>query len=240
MHATTIILIITAVLAYGTAVTADLILAAAPVSKILGAEGDLFPRQDLSCPEITQTVCPDGNGCCPRGAACTYSSGLAVCDVPCGAGPRCAYGGCCEVGYMCNPSRGGNCLVATSTGFDFSVPTLTVPSLEPTGTGSGDDDSGSDSFPSTLSPASSSSVASSTSSFSPSRTPTPASTTGTPRVTSTPESSSASSPSPGSESTSSESSSTAASGPIGAAHSAAPFSDYWSTLILGWLARMLF
>lgn len=247
MHTPTIPFLLT-ILAYSsTTVTADLILAVAPVSKIIGGGADLLPRHDLSCPEATQTVCPDGNGCCERGAACAYPSGFAVCEKSCGAGPRCSYGGCCDVGYMCNPSRGGNCLVATSTEFDFpslTIPTFTFePTAIPTGdSGDGDDgsESESDSFSTvTGSPASSSSVAGS-SSFLPCPTSSPERSTSTPSVTSIPGRSSPRPSSSSSESTSPASSSTDAAVSTGAAHLAAPFSDYWTPLVLGWLARILF
>ncbi|KAL2012390.1 hypothetical protein VTN00DRAFT_5108 [Thermoascus crustaceus] len=247
MHTPTIPFLLTILALSSTTVTADLMLAAAPVSKIIGGGADLFPRQDLSCPEATQTVCPDGNGCCERGAACAYSSGFAVCEKPCGLGPRCSYGGCCDVGYMCNPSREGNCLVATSTEFDFpslTIPTFTFePTAIPTGNSGDRDDgseSGSHSFPTiTGSTASSSSVVGS-SSFLPSPTSSPVRWTSTPSVTSTPGRSSPSPPSSSSESTSPASSSTDTAVSTGAAHLAAPFPDFWTPLVLGWLASILF
>ncbi|KAL1990987.1 hypothetical protein VTN49DRAFT_5491 [Thermomyces lanuginosus] len=75
--------------------------AAAPITALVPNERNLFVRQDGECPEATATPCADGNGCCPRGAACTYSGTRPVCAIPCGDGPRCPGGGCCQEGYVC-------------------------------------------------------------------------------------------------------------------------------------------
>ncbi|KAH8689536.1 hypothetical protein BGW36DRAFT_365307 [Talaromyces proteolyticus] len=90
-----------AALFFTTSTLGDSILAFAPITAL--AVQDTLNARKLGglCPASSQTACPDGIGCCPRGAACTYSSQLPVCDELCGAGPKCINGGCCQVGYVC-------------------------------------------------------------------------------------------------------------------------------------------
>lgn len=88
----------------------------------------LIPRQDSTCP-ATASLCPDGNGCCEIGYACTTVTGDPRCDKPCGIGyTTCAGGGCCEPGHRC----GGDGL-CTSTGPAFTIPKLSLPTLTAAG-----------------------------------------------------------------------------------------------------------
>jgi hypothetical protein len=93
------------VLAISRATLADSILAFAPVTALAGLEGLNARQLSGACPASTQTACPDGIGCCPRGAACTYSRDVPVCDESCNGGPNCPNGGCCQVGYVCGTTN---------------------------------------------------------------------------------------------------------------------------------------
>lgn len=86
---------------------------------------NLAARQ-ATCGATTDTVCPDGNGCCPSGAPCAYDTGRPICRTPCNGSP-CPGGGCCDLGYSCPTAVDGLC---TQTG-GFHVPTLSVPPLSP-------------------------------------------------------------------------------------------------------------
>ncbi|RJE25278.1 hypothetical protein PHISCL_02367 [Aspergillus sclerotialis] len=104
--------------------TAEFIVPAAPIMT-----GNLGKRQDLyGCPEATQTVCPDGVGCCPSGVPCTQVSGKPRCQMSCNGGPICDDGGCCEVGYVCNTKGNSLCIPAPT---DNPFPSLTLPSIGP-------------------------------------------------------------------------------------------------------------
>ncbi|OCK95433.1 uncharacterized protein K441DRAFT_676892 [Cenococcum geophilum 1.58] len=91
----------------------------------------LMPRQDASCPKATDTVCPDGLGCCQSGAACTWTRvTIPICAKTCNppvvycAG---AYSGvCCDAGSSCDYASQGLC---TATSFAFSAPSITIPSI---------------------------------------------------------------------------------------------------------------
>ncbi|KAL1977201.1 hypothetical protein VTN31DRAFT_60 [Thermomyces dupontii] len=151
----------------------EYLLAAAPITALVPNERNLFVRQDGICPEATLTPCDDGLGCCPRGAACSYSGTRPVCDIACGAGPKCPGGGCCQVGYkcgitndLCTPlptptggSSGGSSSDDDDDDFDLDLddddddPTI-PPTVSADPTGSSDDDD--DDFPNLLSPTASS------------------------------------------------------------------------------------
>jgi hypothetical protein len=89
---------------------------------LVTAPAQLMPRQESTCP-ATATLCPDGNGCCESGYACTIVTGDPRCDKPCGFGyTTCAGGGCCEPGNRCGAN--GLCI---STGPAFTVPNLSLP-----------------------------------------------------------------------------------------------------------------
>lgn len=86
-------------------ILANSILAFAPVTALANYEG-LNPRQlGGACPASTQTSCADHLGCCPIGAACTYSMDIPVCDESCNGGPNCPNGGCCQAGYICGTTN---------------------------------------------------------------------------------------------------------------------------------------
>lgn len=87
---------------------------------------NLAVRQGMACAAATYTPCPDGNGCCPSGAACAYTTGRPICEAPCN-GASCPGGGCCDIGYACPTAVNGLC---TLTG-GYPVPTLSVPPLSP-------------------------------------------------------------------------------------------------------------
>ncbi|KAF2668835.1 hypothetical protein BT63DRAFT_426098 [Microthyrium microscopicum] len=77
--------------------------AALPEPNILEA---LFARQAGACAISTDTLCPDGSGCCSSGAACYTSNGVGLCSQACPAGgPVCTFNGgvagCCNVGDAC-------------------------------------------------------------------------------------------------------------------------------------------
>jgi hypothetical protein len=87
--------------ALAVSIQAEQMLAIAPVTALARWDG-LSPRQLFGrCPASTQTLCPDHVGCCPRGAACTFSRDIPVCNESCSGGPSCPRGGCCQVGYVC-------------------------------------------------------------------------------------------------------------------------------------------
>lgn len=73
-------------------------------SIVARAPDNIFARQLDSCPEASQTLCDDGNGCCQFGIACTTSRGIPACNVAC-TGSRCSFGGCCPVGYRCSSEK---------------------------------------------------------------------------------------------------------------------------------------
>ncbi|RDW61783.1 uncharacterized protein DSM5745_10455 [Aspergillus mulundensis] len=85
----------------------------------------LFRRQDGSsdvCPEGDYTMCPDGFGCCERGAPCTTIRGEPACDTECSGLPCGDSGLCCD--GTCTRSLGSAiCLVG---GLDFPTLTATV------------------------------------------------------------------------------------------------------------------
>jgi hypothetical protein len=86
-------------------IQAGQMLAFAPVTALARWEG-LDRRQVVGdCPAASQTLCPDHIGCCPRGAACTYSRDIPVCDESCNGGPNCPRGGCCQIGYVCGTTN---------------------------------------------------------------------------------------------------------------------------------------
>lgn len=83
----------------------------------------LVGRQGLECPAATETVCPDGNGCCSSGAACYTSNGVGLCSQPCSAAAvTCTINNvvaCCDVGQDCSPSG----CVAGSNSASVTLPT---------------------------------------------------------------------------------------------------------------------
>ncbi|WEW57398.1 hypothetical protein PRK78_002865 [Emydomyces testavorans] len=124
----------------------NLRIAAVHITSIIArAPDNLFARQQqqlASCPEATQTLCPDGNGCCPSGVDCTTSRGLPVCNIAC-IGTECPFGGCCPRGYECDTTRTA-CVRAISfsltTSLDAPPPLPTfapVPTEFTTGGGGG-------------------------------------------------------------------------------------------------------
>lgn len=95
-------------------IQAEQMRAFAPVTALARWEG-LERRQMFGhCPEATHTLCPDQVGCCPNGAACTYSRDNAVCDGSCNGGPICHGGGCCQIGYVCGTTNNLCTPVATA------------------------------------------------------------------------------------------------------------------------------
>lgn len=68
----------------------------------------LVDRQQLPCPESTETACPTGDVCCPSGAACYTSNGVPLCNEQCSAvAVTCTVNNilaCCDVGQECSPS----------------------------------------------------------------------------------------------------------------------------------------
>lgn len=84
---------------------ANSILAFAPVTALASLEGLNARHLAGACPAFTQTACGDGLGCCPIGAACTYSRDVPVCDESCNGGPNCPNGGCCQAGYVCGSTN---------------------------------------------------------------------------------------------------------------------------------------
>ncbi|OKL60824.1 hypothetical protein UA08_03409 [Talaromyces atroroseus] len=84
---------------------AESILAFAPVTALAGLDGLNARHLAGACPASTQTACADGLGCCPIGAACTYSRDVPVCDESCNGGPSCPNGGCCQSGYVCGTTN---------------------------------------------------------------------------------------------------------------------------------------
>lgn len=88
---------------------------------------ELNARQALQCQHATETVCPDGNGCCPFGQACTVFEGAPACAGTCGSnGPICPNKLCCDPGENCVLSAGNYyCSVG-------GVPTFTLPKITKT------------------------------------------------------------------------------------------------------------
>src|SRR5579871_729402 len=84
----------------------------------------LVNRQQLNCPESTETLCPTGSVCCPSGAACYTSNGVPLCNESCPVvAVTCVVNNvpaCCEVGQECSPS---GCI----SGSSGSGPTVTGP-----------------------------------------------------------------------------------------------------------------
>jgi len=69
----------------------------------------LYGRQNqFTCAQATDTVCGDGSGCCPQGAACFSSGGVGLCSVTCEAAqPTCVFNAvtaCCPQGDACGGS----------------------------------------------------------------------------------------------------------------------------------------
>jgi len=92
-------------------------------------------RQAEQCADPTDTLCPDGLGCCPVGEACTYQSvTIPICAGSCGYPPVYCEGDysnvCCDPGSSCDYASDGLC---TANAFQFSsfsaAPTIAVPSL---------------------------------------------------------------------------------------------------------------
>lgn len=83
----------------------------------------LYGRQNqFTCAQATDTVCGDGSGCCPQGAACFSSAGVGLCSVTCEAAqPTCVFNSvtaCCPVGDACG---GSLCIPAgMNTGLDLA------------------------------------------------------------------------------------------------------------------------
>lgn len=122
----------------------DSILAIAPVTALSPQYALQARHIGGACPAASQTSCADGLGCCPNGAACTYSGELPVCDELCGAGPKCPNGGCCQAGYFCGKTN--NFCTPSPTGIaklpSFSVPAdapVTTHTTSPTSSASGSD-----------------------------------------------------------------------------------------------------
>ncbi len=65
---------------------------------------NLYPRgpseDNLVCAS-SQSLCPDGFGCCSVGVACTTSGDRPVCNEPCHGDPCSSGIGCCPYGYLC-------------------------------------------------------------------------------------------------------------------------------------------
>ncbi|KUL89959.1 hypothetical protein ZTR_02978 [Talaromyces verruculosus] len=103
--ASPLIRICVAVSIFVVTIQAEQMRAFAPVTALARWEG--FDRRGLfgECPAATQSLCPDHLGCCPKGAACTYSRDIPVCDESCNGGPSCPRGGCCQVGYVCGTTN---------------------------------------------------------------------------------------------------------------------------------------
>jgi hypothetical protein len=90
----------------------------------------LYGRQNqFTCAQATDTVCGDGSGCCPQGAACFSSSGVGLCSVTCEAAqPTCVFNSvtaCCPVGDSCG---GSLCIPA---GMNTGMVGLAVASMDP-------------------------------------------------------------------------------------------------------------
>ncbi|QKX59376.1 uncharacterized protein TRUGW13939_06510 [Talaromyces rugulosus] len=100
------------------------ILAFAPITALSGQYALEARHIGGACPAASQTSCSDGIGCCPSGAACTYSGELPVCDELCGAGPKCSNGGCCQAGYFCGVTN--NFCTPSPTGI-AKMPTFSWP-----------------------------------------------------------------------------------------------------------------
>lgn len=117
-------------------IQAEQMLAVAPVTALAAGEGFDRRRQFGDCPAATQTLCPDKLGCCPSGAACTYSRGIAVCEETCNGGPTCTRGGCCQIGYVCGTTNNFCTPAATALPkqvIEASVTTGSAPVSTPAG-----------------------------------------------------------------------------------------------------------
>ncbi|CRG90760.1 hypothetical protein PISL3812_07805 [Talaromyces islandicus] len=101
MHPLSVALLAGSLLLFSAITLGDSILAFAPITALSGQYALEARHIGGSCPAASQTSCADGLGCCPSGAACTYSGQLPVCDELCGSGPKCSNGGCCQAGYFC-------------------------------------------------------------------------------------------------------------------------------------------
>jgi hypothetical protein len=99
----------------------------------------LHPRQDSSkCISTGNTLCPDGNGCCPSNAACTSTisggSAYPLCAVACDGGPTCTtpITACCPRGLTCAPDGLCNTPTGTNTEVLVSITPPTAISFQPT------------------------------------------------------------------------------------------------------------
>lgn len=99
----------------------------------------LVDRQQSSCPEATETLCPTGNVCCPSGAACYTSNGVPLCNESCPVvAVTCVVNNilaCCEVGQECSPSgciSGGSGSGPTITGASSATSSGALPQTTPT------------------------------------------------------------------------------------------------------------
>jgi len=95
----------------------------------------LYARENkFTCASATDTVCVDGFGCCPQGAACFQSNGVGLCSVTCEAAqPTCVFNGvtaCCPVGdscggSLCIPGRAANTGVPSADKNVINQPLIT-------------------------------------------------------------------------------------------------------------------
>ncbi len=92
-------------------------------------------RQIGECENPTETVCPDGDGCCAVGETCTVRSGVGLCAAYCKPGVvTCNWGGvqaCCrELGSTCDGKSPGFCSATNGPFPTSSFPQpITVPSV---------------------------------------------------------------------------------------------------------------
>ncbi|KAL4902292.1 hypothetical protein BDW74DRAFT_158332 [Aspergillus multicolor] len=95
----------------------------------------LFRRQSPdTCPDGDYTMCPDGFGCCERGAPCTTIRGEPACDSECSGLPCGDSGLCCD--GVCTQSSGSAICLVGGGGGGLDVPTLTVDGDNTSETGS--------------------------------------------------------------------------------------------------------
>jgi len=97
----------------------------------------LYGRQNqFTCAQATDTVCGDGSGCCPQGAACFSSGGVGLCSVTCEAAqPTCVFNAvtaCCPVGDACG---GSLCIPAGMNTGVPEAPSTTSPAVVSINTG---------------------------------------------------------------------------------------------------------
>ena len=82
--------------------------AGVPINHIF-QRGVLGPRQAETCNVATETPCPDGNGCCPDGPPCGYTTSngitLGVCEAACKIGAAT----CTTPISICSPDVGETC-----------------------------------------------------------------------------------------------------------------------------------